>query len=181
MIIGLCGYAGSGKDTVAKSLILRHNFNRSAFADKLKEVALEIDPWLTSEDGSVMSLRYAVNLFGWERVKQTADAREFLQNLGEAMRGVDPSIWIRPVGQRLADDMEWGRNSVITDVRYPNEVEFLKMLGAKIVRIDRPGVGPVNDHVSDNELTKFEVDAVFQNDMPLRDLGNAVTEFFKSL
>ncbi len=38
MIIGICGLIGSGKDTVAQTLIDNHNFVKTSFADRLKDV-----------------------------------------------------------------------------------------------------------------------------------------------
>lgn len=44
-IIGLCGYPGSGKDEAAKFLIAR-GWQRIAFADPLRAMALAIDPFV---------------------------------------------------------------------------------------------------------------------------------------
>ena len=38
LLIGLTGYAGAGKDTVADRLEARHHFERAAFADCLKDM-----------------------------------------------------------------------------------------------------------------------------------------------
>ena len=38
MIIGICGLIGSGKDTVAQTLIDKHNFVKTSFADRLKDL-----------------------------------------------------------------------------------------------------------------------------------------------
>ena len=44
MIIGLSGYAQSGKDTVAKVLIEEYGFTRIAFADKIREFLYDLNP-----------------------------------------------------------------------------------------------------------------------------------------
>ena len=46
MIIGLTGYARSGKDTVAKILVDNYGYKRIAFADKIRELLVEINPIL---------------------------------------------------------------------------------------------------------------------------------------
>ena len=45
MLVGITGYAGSGKDTAALAL-LNNGFERRAFADPLRAGLLGIDPWL---------------------------------------------------------------------------------------------------------------------------------------
>ena len=39
MIIGLCGFAGSGKGTLADILVENHGFRKISFATKLKDTA----------------------------------------------------------------------------------------------------------------------------------------------
>ncbi len=51
MIIGLTGYAQSGKDTVANILVERYGFTRVAFADKIREFLYETNPMYDSIAG----------------------------------------------------------------------------------------------------------------------------------
>ena len=138
-IVGLVGYAGSGKDTAA--IGLSHiGWRRHAFASALKNVARDI---------------------GWNGEKDR-DGRVLLQHLGCAVRDhVDPDSWVNALERDVASH---ARHAVLTDVRFPNEIEWLRSRGGTLVRIDRPGVGPVNDHVSEHAWTAFEPDAVIVND-----------------
>ena len=57
MILGLAGYATSGKDTVGRYLVEEHGFTRLAFADTLKRFALAVNPIVfASDDGEQMRL-----------------------------------------------------------------------------------------------------------------------------
>ena len=38
MIIGVCGFIGSGKDTIADYLVNLHHFRRESFANTLKHL-----------------------------------------------------------------------------------------------------------------------------------------------
>ena len=162
MIIGLSGYAQSGKDTFANILIEKHGFKRLAFADKIREFLLATD------DGA---LKVEVDTFGWDAVKQDADIRKALQVLGIAGRKVfGEYFWVDQVMTQVIND---GSNYVITDVRFPNEVEAIRSAGGKVGRISRMGVGAINDHESEHALNGVQLDFYIENDNDLRDLEDA--------
>jgi hypothetical protein len=155
MLIGLCGYAGSGKDAVAEILVRDHGFTRLAFADALKDIARRI---------------------GWNGEKDEA-GRKLLQDLGVACREcIYSDIWVDAVRGKYID--MWGGDPesrvVITDVRFPNEIGMIWDYGGKLWRVDRPGVGPVNGHISESAWCDSEPDATIVNDGTLDDLAEAV-------
>lgn len=142
-LIGMVGYARSGKDTAAAILVQQLGYQRLAFADPLKELA-----------------RYA----GWNGVKDDR-GRHLLQQLGAGVRNVIGSdTWVEVVRQQILAD---AAPNVVTDVRYDNEMEMLRELGGQIWLIERPGVGPVNAHVSEQlparVATNGQWDARFDN------------------
>lgn len=159
-LIGLCGYAGSGKDAVA-SVLMRDlppgsEFTRIAFADELKNVARGL---------------------GWDGRKDD-DGRRLLQNLGVAVRDcLGDSLWIDAALEGYNGD----EHAVITDVRFANEMREIRGMGGEIWRVDRPGVGPVNDHVSEHEWTAGPFDRVIANDGTLDDLREKVLEALEPL
>ena len=150
MLIGLTGRMGSGKDAVAAHLVEHHDFTRFAFADILKELARDI---------------------GWDGAKDEK-GRRLLQDLGHGVRqhlgddswvkALDRAIWrvCNPYTSRIA----------VSDVRYPNEVEWVRSYGGLLVRVDRPGVnrsGPEHAHPTEASIDRFQVDAVLTNDSTL--------------
>ena len=159
MIIGLCGYARVGKDELANVLGREHGFRRYAFADVLKEAALDINPWVAAGRGHVR-LGDLVAGIGWDAAKVHApDARVFLQSLGESMRKINRRIWLDEVIQQILRDR--AEKVVITDVRYLNEARWVQANGF-LVRVTRPGVGPANEHVSEQAEIKDLTFRVFE-------------------
>ena len=166
MIIGLSGYAQSGKDTLAKILVDDYGYTRVAFADKIREFLYEVNPMVgCSPSGYLQEL---VNLVGWDAAKQEPQVRRLLQDLGVGARKVfDEQFWIT---QALAGYYPEDK-VVVTDVRFMNEAKRIKAYpGAQVWRIKRNGVEAVNAHVSETELDGYKVDQIFSNNGSIEDL-----------
>lgn len=145
-IIGLSGYARSGKDTVG-AILVHHGYQRRAFADALKRVAVDI---------------------GWDGAKDDA-GRRLLQDLGVACRThLHPDVW---VDAAMAD---LPARVVFTDVRFPNEAQAIVDAGGEVWRVERARCGPANDHVSETALDGWPFDRVINNHGTLLDLRREV-------
>lgn len=148
LIIGLCGKAGSGKDTVADRLTDKWGFTRVAFADILKRsIGRDIfglsRNQLWGNDKEVIDGRYG------------ASPRKILQLAGESMRSIWPDIWVEALLRQMEPDGMY----VISDVRYPNEARAITGGGRGMLwSIERDGAGAVNgvpDHSSETSLDGF--------------------------
>lgn len=159
MILGLSGYAGAGKDALAGALIAADpTWRRVAFADRLRSVTEAIDP-----DVNGIRLSWLLQLYGWEGLKRHGKhgpaVRGLLQRTGCAVRDhIGPSTWV----DAALDGVDG--NVVVTDVRFRNEAEAVQARGGLVVRVHRPGVGPVNDHPSEVDLDDFRFDRYVVND-----------------
>lgn len=162
MIIGLAGYAQSGKDTVAQILVDKYGFERRAFADTIRNVLYELNPFVITEP-----LQIIVDSEGWDKAKQRPEVRRLLQKLGVAARNhIHEKVWINAA----LSNMQLTSNYVITDVRFANEVYALRDMGAEIWRVERPGVGPVNNHISETQLEELTADRTLLNGGTLEEL-----------
>ena len=170
-IVGLTGYASAGKDTAAAGLVAA-GYVRRGFADPLKAMALAIDP-LIQGASHIDSLSWFVKQGGWDAAKRIPDVRRFLQRLGtDAVRvHLGDDAWVR------AFDCARNRSvdTVAPDVRFPNEAEYIRRHGGIVIRIDRPGVGPVNGHVSE-DIGGIPVDATVVNNRSVDELQWQVAE-----
>jgi hypothetical protein len=179
-IIGLAGKSRSGKDTVAAYLVEHYGFARIAFADALREAALALDPIVVADErrdlrGRVTDFRRIrlseiVEAHGWEEAKAIPEVRRTLQRYGVAIRDMDPEFWIRvalsPIGY-----ME--RPVVITDVRFPNEVDAVRSRAGLLVRVSRPGANG-NGHISETAIDDVPADVEIHNAGSLLDLADAI-------
>jgi hypothetical protein len=172
MIIGLSGYAQSGKNTVADILVDNHGFIQLAFADAIRAFVYEINPMVAcSPTGYLQDL---VNLKGWDEAKQEPQVRKLLQSTGLAGRNmIDEYLWVALTLSQIKDPQD-GRY-VITDVRFPNEAAALSSQGGQLWRIERPGVEAVNDHVSETALDAWVFDETIINDGTIEDLKKKIS------
>lgn len=180
MIIGLSGYAQSGKDTVAEYLIEHYGYRRVAFADPIRRALYNLDPKIRIDEMLGASLANAVDHMGWDEVKRlSSDARDLLQRMGTEvgrnMFGED--FW---VDQAMRGVSKFD-NVVITDVRYPNEYKAIKVREGDVWRVERTGVGPVNDHSSERALDDKRFDKIITNDSNKDDLYQTLDYFLQHL
>lgn len=183
MIIGVSGYARTGKDEIAKVLVEEFGFIRMAFADKLRESVYALNPivsigvyedyhWNMEKN---VYLQDVIDGYGWDGVKETVygpEVRRLLQRFGtEVGRNLlGENIWV----DATFNVMDTTKNYVITDCRFINEAQGIISKDGKMWRVNRPGVGPVNDHVSEIGLDDFPFDSVIYNDGSLTDLRKSV-------
>jgi hypothetical protein len=97
--------------------------------------------------------------------------REFLQKLDTLLEGE-----VRNVREEDLIYPNW----IITDTRFPNEAEAIKKAGGIIIRIERPGIDPVNLHTSETSLDKWNFDHVVVNDGSITDLTKKIKKVLKA-
>lgn len=172
MIIGLSGWARSGKDTVANYLVEKHGFVRVSFADQMRTALYNLDPYVDL-NGYRVSLKVAVDMMGWEELKsQSGDIRGLMQRMGtevgRKLWGED--FWV----QAAMKSLPLSGNVVFSDVRYPNEAEAIQKSGGEVWRITRDGVGPANDHTSEISLDTYTFDRYIPNDGSVEEIWTRV-------
>ena len=164
-VIGLTGYAQSGKDTLASILVEKYGYSRVAFADKIRDFLYGINPMVACSPTGY--LRDLVNLVGWDKAKQEPQVRRLLQDLGISARElIDENIWVTTALKHVGKD----ERVVVTDVRFENEAMMIKLMGGQLWRVRRPGVEAVNSHVSETQLDGYKVDQIFVNSGSIQDL-----------
>lgn len=206
IVIGLAGRARSGKDTAAEELINGHGYKKMTFAGPIKKLALLIDPVI---DATIEEKVVGRNWWGGKRVERVTlpvrvshalanagfetleegesylkenfpEYRRFLQHLGTDAREVlGENVWVdRLIREIRAHD----GNVVVTDVRFPNEVEALDSLETddqirvvdtlRIVRASADSV--VDAHPSEALVDTLIVDGRIENEGSPEDLWDEV-------
>lgn len=175
MIIGLSGYARSGKDTVAGMLMGLHGYERVAFADKIRTLLYEMDP-LVMHNGVDFRLQDIVDSKTWEVAKtEFPEIRRLLQDLGVGARELfGPQFWVHEAMKSMLENPKLDFKYVVTDVRFKNEADMIKANHGQLWRINRLGVEAANEHVSEHQLDDWKFDAVIENDGDMAELMQKV-------
>ena len=154
ILIGVTGTARHGKDTVADHLVSHMAFTKASFATAVKE--------------------FAINQFGLTREEcyreKTEKSRWILQSIGNGCREeFGDEIWIEKLSQQIGA-LE---RTVISDVRYLNEAEYIRKMGGYIIRVERPDAPAIEcgaDHPSEMEMGSIVPNFSLHNDGSLAQL-----------
>lgn len=140
-IIGICGFMGSGKDTIADYLVNNHGYKRESFANSLKDAVAVTFNWdremLEGRSKSSREWREQVDPWWSERLGMpNLTPRWVLQYFGtDVVRNkFHDDMWIASLENRLAKSTD---DIVITDCRFPNELKAIRNAGGKCVRVKR--------------------------------------------
>lgn len=181
MIVGFSGYARAGKDTAGAALVDSLHYQRASFADALRTFLYTLNPQaayyapMFKDDEDYLfydSVQTIVDRHGWDWAKDHSaregwdphpqSIRAQLQRLGTdcGRKLLGEDVWVDLKMSTLED----GADYVFTDVRFPNEADAIKARGGFVVRIDREGTGPANDHPSETALDDYPFDFRMSND-----------------
>lgn len=144
MIIGICGFQSAGKDTLGDYLVREHQFVKLSFASLLKDI---------------ISI-----LFSWDREKLeglTTENREWREKVDEwwanklnmpkltpryvmQFFGTDlfrnhwhKDVWVTALEKKVINYLSENKNIVITDCRFPNEIDFIKKYNGILIHVHK--------------------------------------------
>lgn len=141
MIVGICGFIGSGKDTIADYLVNLHHFRRESFASSLKDAVSQVFGWdrtlLEGRTKQAREWREQIDPWWAQRLNMpTLTPRWVLQYWGTEVcrRGFHDDIWIASLENKLRNSRD---DVVISDCRFPNEIAAIRAAGGQVIRVVR--------------------------------------------
>lgn len=158
MKIAITGPMCSGKTFISTHLSEEYKLTKYSFAKKLKEIAID--------------------LFGMDPAEVNKD-RNLLQTLGDKMKEIDPDVWVKYLLREM--NVEFNDNIIIDDLRFKNELKYLKENKFIIIRLNvdrktqeqrlkskypnsyKKHIERLN-HISENDLSDTDVDFEIDSD-----------------
>lgn len=201
MIIGLIGFIGSGKGTVGE-ILQEEGYVRDSFAKPVKDAVAVMFGWPREllEGDTELSRRWREepDVFWSEKFGHSFSPRHALQLMGtEAGRDVfHPDLWVISLFNRAK-----GKNVVVTDVRFRNEIKYIRENGGLIFRVKRDEdpewfdllssesedfyreqiMKGRNVHKSEWDWIGSDYDYLIENDGTLQDLRQKVKNILTSI
>jgi hypothetical protein len=207
LIIGLVGWIGSGKNTVADILSTQHDYRKDSFAAPLKDATSNIFNWprktLEGDTDHSRHFRECVDPY-WANKLQIKNftPRLALQIVGTELfrEHFHPKIWLDSLEHRYIAGGQ--KPTIITDCRFRNELAFIKQMGGFTIRVKRGDdphwteiakqaqqgnefaiqqLSDIGIHASEWDHTGVLVDFIIENNGTLEQLTDKVNSVAKVL
>jgi len=189
-IVLLSGWATSGKDVFADTLVKKANFKKYAFALQLKKYTSEkynFDYNLTlSQSGKLSNIFFMENgIYKYKSVRDLLikEAKDCKDSEGQniwAEKLMDELLFYDRINDKRGENFD---NIVISDFRYNNEIEYFKSIFNEIntkiitIRINRHPICPVVSE-SEHELDNYKFDYTIDNNKSIEEFENNIVNMF---
>lgn len=202
MILGICGLQSSGKDTIGNYLIKNYQFKKFSFAEVLKDIISILFNWDRNklEGLSVEDRIWRENIDEWW--SKELNIPEFSPRYAMRFIGTDlfrtyfrDDIWVKILKKKITE-ISLYKNVVITDCRFPNEINMIKSSGGKIIHlyrnipnwvfnyksgtVDENHLKKLNIHISEYAWIKEHSDHIIFNSKSVEELYEDIDNFMKN-
>lgn len=170
LLIGITGYMGSGKSTAATHIVEKYGFIRMRLSGKMRDIGHELELEIT---------------------------RDFLQACGKLFREFDDDVWVRYLAKKINESSS---SIVVDDIRRMNEVNYLRPLGFKFIRIESSSETRKirlearmnkkisdydwkrwSDHLTEIQVAQLPVDYIILNEGSLKELTDQIDVLLSEL
>lgn len=180
-LIGISGYAFSGKDTVGNILAKTFGYERMAFADKLRQFASIVNAYIPEAE---MHYNDIIASIGYDEAKKKYPGfREYLVKIGQGARDViNIDIWVDSTLPKTTSSEDYITKRIcISDVRYNSEAKRIHDLGGTVIMVRRDGCEAANI-TEGASIPLVEFDKLIENNGTLEELESAISSIvFKIL
>jgi len=179
-VFGICGKAGAGKDTIGDYLVSTYMCKRIALADPIKRLVKDV--FVLTDKEVYDRVEREKPMPQWNNWS----VRRLLQYIGTEMfrNNIDDSIWVKSLWRHIVADTTQ-KNWVVTDVRFPNELEFLatqpekRFVSIKVVRDGCEGAVGIQGHAS--EAYDLPTEFIVTNNGTYADLYKQIDQIISKL
>ena len=175
------GKKQSGKDTCGDYLIENYNFIKYSFADPIKDIVKIL---FNFSDKQLENQKYKEsidsrwNITPRETLQKigTEFGQDYIYKLFPNLKTQNKVLWV--VLFEIWYSKNKDKNIVITDVRFPHEVDCIKNLGGNIIKVNRENNLENNDsHISENLIENVLNDKIYK----IIDNNNTIYDLYSQI
>ena len=139
-VIGVSGFAGSGKDSFANIFVEKYGYTKISMADSIKDMLSVVFGWdremLQGATPESRLWRETPDEFWSSVLEYPFTPRKAMTTIGTNLFRVHfhKDIWVQSVKKKILDV---GTNVIIPDLRFGNEIEMMRDIGACLFEIER--------------------------------------------
>lgn len=139
-VIGVSGFAGSGKDSFANIFVEKYGYTKISMADSIKDMLSVVFGWdremLQGATPESRLWRETPDDFWSSVLEYPFTPRKAMTTIGTNLFRVHfhKDIWVQSVKKKILDV---GTNVIIPDLRFGNEIEMMRDIGACLFEIER--------------------------------------------
>lgn len=188
-VVGVTGFKRHGKDTVGDHLCDQYGFTKLAFADPLKEICKILfsfdEKQLYGDSKEIVDSFWG---FTPRKTFETIGTEIFRETLPNYLPEIGLDIWIKSLEKKMLTMYKQNPDKynkfVITDVRFPNELKFIRKYKGTLYKVQRHEV--LEDelklmHDSERFIPELKEDVFFYNTGDLEHLYTQIDYYVEML
>lgn len=147
LVFGISGVARCGKDTLASHLEKKFNKARkypASIVSLASAAKRDLDPFL-KEKFNISAFTKSTKEKEIIRPLLVCYATEIFRNK------INKDHWIEQIKNRVETNIKTNIITLIPDVRYENEVRWIKSVGGYVIHLQRDGIKPANFEEKSND------------------------------
>ena len=174
----------SGKDTLGKFFIERYKYKHITFAQPLKEMIQNVFS-ITKEQLNEPILKEEKDEY-WQvsprQMMQFIGTELFRDQMKNLIPNIEEDVWIKILERKIMKDVEENKGKdnenkyVITDVRFKNEINFIRKNNGIIIKMYRNVDNKIDEHKSENEVEEMDYDYLVENNGTIEELYDNVKD-----
>jgi len=182
-LICIIGNIGVGKSTVA-NIFKQNEYIELTFADPVKQIGITLGFEKEELYGSQEDKLKINNFWG-------VSGREFMQKFAtNIMRNElskhinmnldNKTIWVRLCQKKIIDLMKENKKIIISDGRFPDEINMIKEMGGIVIKIIRNNNYDIL-HESESYVSILKADIILDNNETLEELNKKIYNIINNI
>jgi len=173
-IIGFLAKQRHGKDTAADYLVNKYQYKKLSFAKPIKDACEKLFGFTKEQ---LYGNKKEVKDEFWGISPRTAlrwlGTDIFREQIGKIIPHIKNNFWVTRTNQICINEFKNNPKAKLTvaDVRFQNEVDAIHDMGGIVIKIYRPNMNDVSNHISEKEIDNIKnYDKLIVNDGTIEDL-----------